>query len=130
MVFLRTFFRTEPLDRRLSNRGVAGRFSDDIYMLVEAHSKGGTRLTAEAAGLFLDYSKNRVTDQTLKLLIRSARAARIPSPAEKFTRTSGSASQYSQEVPESKIARHENDAAVAAHIIEFVRIRIPRSIQF
>src|SRR5215210_1487617 len=29
----------------------------------------GTRLTAEAAGLFLDYSKHRVTDDTLRLLI-------------------------------------------------------------
>jgi glucose-6-phosphate isomerase len=28
----------------------------------------GTRLTAEAAGIFLDYSKNRVTDETLRLL--------------------------------------------------------------
>ena len=34
--------------------------------------KRGTRLTAEAVGLFLDYSKNRVTDETLKLLIRLA----------------------------------------------------------
>jgi glucose-6-phosphate isomerase len=32
----------------------------------------GERLTAEAAGLFLDYSKNRVTDETLKLLVRLA----------------------------------------------------------
>jgi glucose-6-phosphate isomerase len=32
----------------------------------------GRRLTAEAAGLFLDYSKNRVTDETLKLLLRLA----------------------------------------------------------
>jgi glucose-6-phosphate isomerase len=29
----------------------------------------GERMTAEAAGLFLDYSKNRITDETLKLLI-------------------------------------------------------------
>ena len=29
----------------------------------------GERLTAEAAGIFLDYSKNRITDETLKLLI-------------------------------------------------------------
>ena len=29
----------------------------------------GTRFTAEACGLFLDYSKNRITDQTLHLLI-------------------------------------------------------------
>ena len=29
----------------------------------------GERLTAEAAGIFLDYSKNRITDETLKLLL-------------------------------------------------------------
>ena len=34
--------------------------------------KRGTRLTAEAVGLYLDYSKNCITDQTLKLLIRLA----------------------------------------------------------
>jgi len=33
----------------------------------------GERLTAEAAGVFLDYSKNRVTDETLRLLIQLAR---------------------------------------------------------
>ena len=33
----------------------------------------GERLTARAAGLFLDYSKNRVTDQTLQLLLQLAR---------------------------------------------------------
>jgi glucose-6-phosphate isomerase len=32
----------------------------------------GERLTAEAAGLYLDYSKNRVTDETLRLLIALA----------------------------------------------------------
>src|SRR5947199_702659 len=32
----------------------------------------GERLTAEAAGIYLDYSKNRVTDATLKLLIELA----------------------------------------------------------
>jgi glucose-6-phosphate isomerase len=32
----------------------------------------GKRLTAEGAGLFLDYSKNRVTDETLKLLVQLA----------------------------------------------------------
>ena len=32
----------------------------------------GERLTAEAAGLFLDYSKNRVTDETMQLLVRLA----------------------------------------------------------
>lgn len=32
----------------------------------------GERLTAEAAGIYLDYSKNRVTDETLKLLFQLA----------------------------------------------------------
>src|SRR5438309_5954240 len=31
-------------------------------------ARRGDRLTAEAAGIFLDYSKNRVTDETLSLL--------------------------------------------------------------
>ena len=32
----------------------------------------GERLRAEACGLYLDYSKNRVTDETLRLLVRLA----------------------------------------------------------
>ena len=32
--------------------------------------KRGERMTAEAVGIFLDYSKNRVTDETIKLLIQ------------------------------------------------------------
>jgi glucose-6-phosphate isomerase len=32
----------------------------------------GERLTAEAAGIFLDYSKNRITDETVTLLVRLA----------------------------------------------------------
>jgi glucose-6-phosphate isomerase len=32
----------------------------------------GERLTAEALGIYLDYSKNRITDETLKLLVQLA----------------------------------------------------------
>src|SRR6201991_5090856 len=32
----------------------------------------GERLTAEAAGIYLDYSKNRITDETLALLLQLA----------------------------------------------------------
>ena len=32
----------------------------------------GERLTVEAAGIFLDYSKNRITDETLRLLVKLA----------------------------------------------------------
>ncbi len=35
--------------------------------------KRGERLTVEAAGLFLDFSKNRVTDQTIALLLQLAK---------------------------------------------------------
>jgi glucose-6-phosphate isomerase len=35
--------------------------------------KRGERLTVEAVGLCLDYSKNRITDQTLKLLVQLAK---------------------------------------------------------
>ncbi len=34
--------------------------------------KRGERFTAEAVGLFLDYSKNRITDETVKLLLQLA----------------------------------------------------------
>jgi glucose-6-phosphate isomerase len=33
----------------------------------------GQRMTAEAAGIYLDYSKNRITDDTLKLLVQLAK---------------------------------------------------------
>ena len=39
-------------------------FSDD--------PKRGERMTAEAVGIYLDYSKNRITDETLKLLFQLA----------------------------------------------------------
>jgi glucose-6-phosphate isomerase len=37
----------------------------------------GERLRAEAAGLYLDYSKNRITDETLRLLIGLARECQL-----------------------------------------------------
>ena len=40
--------------------------------LFAADPKRGIRLAAEGAGLYLDYSKNRVTDETLTLLVQLA----------------------------------------------------------
>ncbi|MGI8448839.1 MAG: glucose-6-phosphate isomerase [Streptosporangiaceae bacterium] len=37
----------------------------------------GERLAAEAAGLYLDYSKNRVTDETLALLVQLAQESQV-----------------------------------------------------
>jgi glucose-6-phosphate isomerase len=37
----------------------------------------GTRMAVEAAGLYMDYSKNRVTDETLRLLLQLAGECRL-----------------------------------------------------
>jgi glucose-6-phosphate isomerase len=42
----------------------------------------GERLTAEGSGLFLDYSKNRVTDETLKLLVELAQESGLAERTE------------------------------------------------
>jgi glucose-6-phosphate isomerase len=42
----------------------------------------GERMTAKAAGLYLDYSKNRVTDETIPLLIELATARGLPERIE------------------------------------------------
>jgi glucose-6-phosphate isomerase len=44
-----------------------------LRKLFASDPKRGQRMTLEAAGLFLDYSKNRVTDQTIRLLLQLAR---------------------------------------------------------
>jgi glucose-6-phosphate isomerase len=43
-----------------------------LRSLFSDYPKRGERMTAEAAGLFLDYSKNRITTRTLKLLVQLA----------------------------------------------------------
>ena len=43
-----------------------------LRQLFAADPKRGERLTAEADGLFLDYSKNRITGETVKLLLKLA----------------------------------------------------------
>jgi len=44
--------------------------------------KRGERMAVEAAGLYLDYSKNRITDETLELLLRLAEEAGLQSRIE------------------------------------------------
>jgi glucose-6-phosphate isomerase len=44
----------------------------DLRALFAADPERGRRLTAEAAGVYLDYSKNRITDETLALLVELA----------------------------------------------------------
>ncbi|MDD4268114.1 MAG: glucose-6-phosphate isomerase [Pirellulaceae bacterium] len=42
------------------------------------------RLTIESCGLWLDYSKNRITDQTMRLLVALAAAADLPAAIERM----------------------------------------------
>jgi glucose-6-phosphate isomerase len=46
--------------------------SRDLRELFAVDPSRGERMTAEAAGVFLDYSKNRVDDETLSLLVELA----------------------------------------------------------
>jgi glucose-6-phosphate isomerase len=66
----------EPLTQRKAWKALQAHHTQvrelHLRQLFGDDPKRGERLTAEAAGLFLDYSKNRVTDETLKLLIRLA----------------------------------------------------------
>ncbi len=65
-----------PLTDRPAWRALAthyGQIRDrHLRELFAADPRRGERLTAEAAGLYLDYSKNRITDETLTLLVRLA----------------------------------------------------------
>ena len=45
--------------------------------LFAADKQRGEKLTAEAIGLFLDYSKNRITAETLKLLLQLAKESNL-----------------------------------------------------
>lgn len=48
-----------------------------LRKLFDEDAKRGQRLTLDAAGLFLDYSKNRITDETLKLLVQLAEQSNL-----------------------------------------------------
>jgi glucose-6-phosphate isomerase len=67
---------TAPLRQRPAFEALARHHADvaDLHLrdLFARDPERGRRLTAEAVGLYLDYSKNRVTDETLALLVRLA----------------------------------------------------------
>jgi glucose-6-phosphate isomerase len=48
-----------------------------LRTLFAEDAKRGERFTAEAVGLFLDYSKNRITEATLKLLVQLAQESNL-----------------------------------------------------
>jgi glucose-6-phosphate isomerase len=69
---------TEPLTKcpawkalEAHNKAIRGLH---LRQLFADDSKRGERLTAEAAGIYLDYSKNRITSETINLLLDLAEA--------------------------------------------------------
>jgi glucose-6-phosphate isomerase len=65
-------------DRPLTERPAWKALEDHFRNVRELHlrqlfaddAERGKRMTAEAAGIYLDYSKNRITDETIKLLLQ------------------------------------------------------------
>jgi glucose-6-phosphate isomerase len=73
--------RVEPITGKSAVKRPAWKALEDHYKSIhKTHlrnlfaddPKRGERLTVEALGIYLDYSKNRVTDETLKLLFQLA----------------------------------------------------------
>ncbi len=66
----------QPLTRRAAWKALARHYEQvrDVHLreLFAQDPQRGERLTLEAVGVFLDYSKNRVTDETLRLLVQLA----------------------------------------------------------
>jgi glucose-6-phosphate isomerase len=71
-----TTTRTAPLRERRAWGALQKHYTEirDVHLreLFADDAARGERLVAEGAGLFLDYSKNRVTDETMKLLVALA----------------------------------------------------------
>ncbi len=73
--------KTKPLTQRKAWKALGTHYKKisktHLRKLFAGDSSRGTRMTAEAVGLFLDYSKNRITDQTLKLLLSLAKESNL-----------------------------------------------------
>ena len=67
---------TEPLVDRSAWKDLEIHFEEvrelHLRQLFADDPERGTRMTAEATGIYLDYSKNRITDKTLKILLQLA----------------------------------------------------------
>jgi glucose-6-phosphate isomerase len=75
--------RLRPLTKRKAWKALQAHYKQvrELHLrdLFEEDPRRGERLTAEAAGIFLDYSKNRVTDETLRLLVELTEESQLRS---------------------------------------------------
>ena len=68
--------KAEPLKKRKAWVDLKDHYEEvrgqHLKKLFAEDPQRGERMTAEAVGIFLDYSKNRITDRTVKLLVQLA----------------------------------------------------------
>jgi glucose-6-phosphate isomerase len=73
--------RATPLRQRPAFRALAGHHDEiagrHLRDLFAEDPERGERMCAEAEGILLDYSKNRITDETLDLLVRLAEESNL-----------------------------------------------------
>jgi glucose-6-phosphate isomerase len=71
-----TMNETHPLTKRPAWRALEEHYKKicnvHLRSLFADDPQRGERLTAEGAGIYLDYSKNRITDETIQLLVKLA----------------------------------------------------------
>jgi glucose-6-phosphate isomerase len=71
-----------PLTRRPAWKALEAHYQTlrDVHLraLFADDPMRGERMTAEGAGIYLDYSKHRITDETLKLLVQLAEQSGLP----------------------------------------------------
>src|SRR5271166_2617220 len=82
--------RTSEVTTPLRDRPAWAVLTEHYQQIRDAHLRDlfasdptrGVRLTTQAAGVFLDYSKNRITDETMALLVRLAVESGLPERTE------------------------------------------------
>src|SRR5215471_13272605 len=71
-----------PLEKRPAWQALAAHYAaiKDVHLrrLFADDPDRGRRLTLEAGSIYFDYSKNRVTDETLRLLVQLAEEVDVP----------------------------------------------------
>ena len=81
---------TTPLRERPAWAALHKHFEEiqDLHLrdLFAVDPRRGERLAAEGAGLYLDYSKNRITDETIGLLLQLAEQSGLPERTEAMFR--------------------------------------------
>ena len=90
-----------------------------IRDLFAADPGRGERMTAEAAGLYLDYSKNRATEETIELLVELAKARGLPDRIEAMFR--GERINVSEDRPALHVAlRTPRDVSIVVDGVDVV----------